>query len=48
MASRFGKCPNGGKMSLIVVAEERDEERNLIDIGVKCAGCRYNHWRKYI
>jgi hypothetical protein len=30
-------------MSLIVVAEERDEEGNLIDIRVKCAGCGYNH-----
>ncbi len=48
MASGFGQCPNCGKMSLIVVAEERDEEGNLIDIKVKCAGCGYNHWMKYI
>lgn len=48
MASGFGQCPNCGKMPLIVVAEERDEEGNLIDIKVKCAGCGYNHWMKYI
>ena len=44
MASGFGQCPSCGKMSLIVVEEERDEKGNLTYVKVRCAGCGFSKW----